>query len=238
MSRDTLSDRFRDRLSDYIDGNLSPTERAEVDTHLAGCADCRELIGDLRSLRGEARRLPPVVPPDHLWRSIETRLRSRELPRARRSRFYTGLAAAAALVLGVSLWIAVSSTPPEPEDPNALANRVTEELRLAESHYQNAIGGLEQIIDQNKGSLPAELDETLRENLDLIEQSIAESRDAISTDPQSPAAKDSLLAAFRRKVNLLRSTILLINEIRKGEGESALDLINEIQDSEEPPNSI
>ena len=47
-----------------------------------------------------------------------------------------------------------------------------------------------------------------------------------------------LLDAFRRKVNLLQNTILLINEIRKGEGANALDLIDEIRETEDPTNPI
>ena len=34
--------------SDYLEGLLEPARRAAVETHLAGCAECRELIGDVR----------------------------------------------------------------------------------------------------------------------------------------------------------------------------------------------
>ena len=124
------------------------------------------------------------------------------------------------------------------EDPAALANLVTEELRAAEIHYENAITGLEQIIDQNEGTLPSELNGTMNESLDLIERAINESREAMATEPESSAAQESLLEAFRRKVGLLQNTILLINEVRKGEGQNALDLIDEIRGSDDPPNPI
>jgi len=34
--------------SDYLEGLLEPSHRAAVDAHLAGCAACRELLGDVR----------------------------------------------------------------------------------------------------------------------------------------------------------------------------------------------
>ena len=150
-------DSFTDRMSDYIDGALSAAEREKLDAHLTECSDCRALVRDLRSVRREARSLPPVEPPEQVWDSIAARIRTHDGSALRRSSFHTALAVAAALVLGVSLWIAIA--PREPgrpyrEDPEALADMVTEELRAAEAHYENAITGLEQIIAQNEGSLP------------------------------------------------------------------------------------
>lgn len=234
-------DSFADRLSDHIDGALSAAEREELEAHLAGCSDCRALVSDLRSVRREARALPPIEPPEQVWSSIAERMRARKVSAARHSSFYTALAVAAALVLGVSLWIAIAPRGPglrDRQDPEALADMVTEELRAAEAHYENAITGLEQIIAQNDGSLPSNLHQTITESLDLIEQTIDESRSAMATNPRSSVAQESLLDAFRRKVSLLQNTILLINEVRKGEGANALDLIDEIRETEDPSNPI
>lgn len=234
-------DSFSDRLSDYIDDTLSAAEREELDTHLAECKDCRTLVSELRSVRREARALPPVEPPEQVWRAIAERVGTAKVSAGRRSSFHTALAAAAALVLGVSLWIAIAPRDPgvvDRQDPEALADMVTDELRAAEAHYDNAITGLEQIIAQNEGSLPSNLNQTITESLDLIEQTIDESRNAMATTPESSVARESLLDAFRRKVSLLQNTILLINEVRKGEGANALDLIDEIRETEDPPNPI
>ena len=147
--------------------------------------------------------------------------------------------AAAALVMGVSLWLFFRGRESEaPADPQALANQVTEELRAAESHYENAIQGLEQILSQTQGVRSPELASVLNENLDLIESAIDESRTAMQTEPQSTVAQESLLQALRRKVTLLQNTILLINEVRKGQGENALDRIDEMRNPREPGNPI
>ncbi len=75
-------------------------------------------------------------------------------------------------------------------------------------------------------------------NLDLIENAIGESRSAIASEPRSAAAQESLLSALRSKMSLLQNTILLINEIRKGQGENALDLIDEMRQPNDPSNPI
>jgi anti-sigma factor RsiW len=31
-------------LNDYVDGSLGAAERSGVDQHLAGCAECRQLV--------------------------------------------------------------------------------------------------------------------------------------------------------------------------------------------------
>src|SRR5262249_602691 len=35
-----------EQLAAYIDGRLPPAERTEVERHLVGCADCRDIVGD------------------------------------------------------------------------------------------------------------------------------------------------------------------------------------------------
>ena len=84
----------------------------------------------------------------------------------------------------------------------------------------------------------ARLGFVLGRNLDLIESAIDESRAAISTEPGSAVAQDSLLEALRRKVTLLQQTILLINEVRKGQGENAMDIIDEMREGAPPSNPI
>lgn len=227
-----------DQLNDYLDSELDSAARMRVERHLNECADCRRALDELGRIRLQALELDSPQPPEAVWDAIA---RARREPFRRgfpRDRLYGGLALAAALVLGVGVWLA--SQPEEPKAPSSreLVDMVTEELRAAESHYANAIGGLEQVIRANDGVLSPEIALVLNENLDLIESAIGESRAAIATEPESTVAQESLLEALRRKVTLLQNTILLINEVRKGQGENAMDLIDEMRESAPPSNPI
>ncbi len=234
------------RLNEYLDHDLDPREHRRIDAHLSECMDCRRALEALVNVVRAANELPPVEPPDRVWKSIETSLEERArtsraaAPKtAWRKSLYPALALAATLVLGLSLWaILRTAETPEPSDSTALANMVAEELKAAESHYEKAIAGLEQIIAQNGEVLPQETAAVLNRNLDLIENAIRESRTAIATEPRSAAAQESLLQALRSKVSLLQNTILLINEVRKGEGEGALDLIEEMRKPNPASNPI
>ena len=50
----------RDALPDYLNERLGPSRRREVESHLAGCAACREELSLLRALRATVRRAPAV----------------------------------------------------------------------------------------------------------------------------------------------------------------------------------
>lgn len=235
-------ERLQELLSEHADSELTGAARDEVLAHLEICDDCRLLLEDFRALRREARALPSPEPPEKVWQAV-----SRAISGSRRARVTRALvpyfALAAAILLGVGLWLGLQAGAPAPspataDDQAALVDMVTEELRAADDHYTKAIDGLEQIIAQNDGVLPAELQATLNENLDLIEQAIQDSRSAIRSEPTSTVAQESLLSALRRKVSLLQNTILLINEIRKGEGDNARDLIDEMRKSNDPANPI
>ena len=57
-----------DRLSDYLDGELSPEERGRLEAHLRGCEGCARFGGELRAtvraLKAHlgAERLPGAFP--------------------------------------------------------------------------------------------------------------------------------------------------------------------------------
>lgn len=59
-------------LSAYLDGGLTPEEEEMCAEHLAGCAECREHLEELRRVRGLLRAMPPVEPPSGLLDAIVT----------------------------------------------------------------------------------------------------------------------------------------------------------------------
>jgi len=67
-----------ERLSAFVDGELSPAEAAAVRSHTAGCATCATAIEELRALVTQARALDIPEPPPTLWPSIEGEMDRRE----------------------------------------------------------------------------------------------------------------------------------------------------------------
>ena len=56
-------DQQRERLSAYLDGELPASEREPLERHLAGCAECRRELNELREVRALLRALPvPALP--------------------------------------------------------------------------------------------------------------------------------------------------------------------------------
>jgi anti-sigma factor RsiW len=76
-----MTDRWTDRLSDYVDGSLSPAEARALESHLSGCPDCTVVLADLRDLVARARGIREIDSSasadlgSDLWPGIEARIR-------------------------------------------------------------------------------------------------------------------------------------------------------------------
>ena len=168
-------------LNDYVDGSLGPVERQSVDQHLAGCAACRQTVEDLREILDASKALELREPPVRAWSRIERAIKlesnndvARRLQpsgatagpaKAGHYRVYVAwLAAAAALVLAtvVGMRYTPPASPSDTAHPAAApagavassdpAQSIEAELRQAESHYENAIKGLEAIANSEQAS--------------------------------------------------------------------------------------
>ena len=145
----------------------------------------------------------------------------------RRPSVLAGLAAAAVLVLAVSAGIFFATRPAVPAaaveptsahpTPAQTVQSVEAELDLADQHYEKAIAGLEQVAKEGQALLDPQVAEVLQKNIGVIDQAIRESRTALRSQPTSELAQASLFDALQRKIGLLRDTISLINEMRKGD---------------------
>ena len=72
----TMHDEWTDRLSDYLDDELSDQERRAVAAHLAECPDCAHTLDELRAVVIAAQSVTPSVPPIDLWDRVATRIAS------------------------------------------------------------------------------------------------------------------------------------------------------------------
>jgi len=242
-------------INDYVDEALAPAERADVDLHVASCAECRALVDDLRELRRAAGSLDVREVPVRAWTRIERAItleaesaRSTQIPqkgfvlRAPRALRSTSglmwLAAAAVLLLATAVGLRVlprtlrTDTPANPPGvavSSDTAQSVEAELRQAEAHYEKAIKGLEQIANAEKGALDPGTAATLQENMGVVDQAINESRAALNAQPASDPARRSLLDSFKAKIELLQNTVALINDVRTGDDAGAAQVISRLK---------
>jgi len=160
---------YRESIQELIDGTIGAIRRAELERHLAECAECRSFLADMEAIREAADALEPLQPPDGVWLQVAGRLRHEgrvqalPAPQPSRAPRYAVLAIAASLVLAVGIGIGLlvtqyrspngpaqtMATGPAAAAPNTApeavdVQSVEAEFRLAEQHYQNAIAKLEQ----------------------------------------------------------------------------------------------
>lgn len=233
------------QLSQMVDGQLpDAAAQATVRAHLEECASCRGVLQDLEKLRRTSRALGPVTPPDHLWIEVAGQLRLGDeqapaevahlvTPKARGPLVqWIGLAAALLVVtIGTYFFYRppASSSAPQVAQSNAAApgtvEAVAEELNLATSHYEKAIAQLEALTKSDGGTLDPAVAKTLQQNIQTIDAAITESRTALTQDPGSEPARESLFEALRRKMVVLQATVNLMNEMRKGNQAGAAEAV-------------
>jgi hypothetical protein len=236
-------------LGDFLEDSLRGPERREVEAHVKTCESCRAVVEDLAEIRKAAASLGRLSPSQVVWDRIRDSIQSQSVETGSRgssflSSFSGGaqpfsiwsrrwaLAATLLVLLGALALTYALGFLPDQAPPEGSPQWVSAELQLAEGHYQNAIRGLEKIVEEGQSTLDPQVTAVLRQNLTLIEDAIVESRSAAREEPANLAAGASLLAALRQKLGLLHNTVLLINEIRKGQGEAAVNILNEMRDSE------
>src|SRR5260370_14610302 len=70
-----MNDRWTDRLSEYVDGELGVADAAALEAHLPSCGDCRATLEELRRVVTRAGKLDDRPPAADLWPEVATRIR-------------------------------------------------------------------------------------------------------------------------------------------------------------------
>jgi hypothetical protein len=215
------------RLDDWIDGTLPAAEARLVEAHLSDCGACRESERRLRQVLAHAAALPrSVTPPRDLWPGIARRIEGRE---GWRGLLGWGpslaLAAAATVVLAVAgvLWQAqppaavhtVEMPGPGPALVAASTGAAVPDpvLAQAERDYESAANALLGALQQRRAPLAAGELERVQANLQVIDRALAEVRQALASDPESPELNRMLVATHRKKVDVLRRVVRLSTEL-------------------------
>ena len=226
-----------DDIQALIDGTLGPIRAAELEQHLDQCDACRALAHDLRRIRDSPTR--SAIPS----RPITSGCRS---PDACGRKAASTISPVASATGRRQLRVAWRSPPrscsPSArrcaadaaihriDAPAAARRRAGQRRRHAmpskvawrtcgrpSELLQSGVAKLKEGLGSDgSGVADRQLPRTLDTNLQILDQAIAESSDAVQKEPQNVAARNSLFEALQRKISLLQDTITLMNEMRKG----------------------
>jgi hypothetical protein len=222
-----MHEEWTDKLSEYLDGELSPADAAAVDAHLRECQACSAVLNDLKRVVARARSLDARPPQEDLWPGIAARTERIAQPGRRVSFTLPQLAAAAVLLMAISGAVAwqmgrradggraVAVAPAVERTPaveSAPADRVVPDAQpvsFADAQYDAAVADLERALKNGRGRLDKSTIEIVEHNLQIIDQAIAQARDALGADPANTYLSGHLVEARRRKLDLLRRAAAL-----------------------------
>lgn len=213
-----MTDQWTDRLSEYLDDELSSAERQQLEAHLKTCMVCGPVLEDLKAVIKRAGQLDDQEPVADLWPGVREAIGSRQVIdlAARRKparRFSFSLpqlvAAAAALVLmsGGTAWVFSN-----PRDSDAIASNIPQSTEVVaqpvsfdrKGRADSAITELERILQEESGRMDTSTVRILTQNLALIDRAIGQARKALDSDPSNPYLNDHLARTMRKKIEVLR----------------------------------
>ena len=237
----TMHDEWTDRLSDYLDDEVAPDERRDLERHLAGCGACATALDELKRVVERARSLPTRPPETDLWNGIADRIGADGQPGARvvhlRARTpwrvsftLPQLAAASLLLAAISGGVAwrlhgkpeaprFTGTSTEPQVhqgrpvPDApTETAVVEPIGFADAQYDSAVADLLRALQKGRGHLDPATITIVEQNLKIIDRAIDQARQAVTNDPGNSYLTSHLVETRRKKLDLLRRAAALASE--------------------------
>ncbi len=176
---------------------------ADATAHLESCAACQSLVADLESIAVAAQRLPrEIEPPARVWTTLQAQLAAEGILEtetvvagwweALRAFFVSpGLATATVGLLiiatGLALWNTGSDIRSQPGFETA-----SSALRVEERDLTAQPARSDSLVDRS-----------LRENLAIVDDFIAECERRAQEEPDNDQAREFLSNAYQQKAELL-----------------------------------
>jgi hypothetical protein len=220
-----MNDRWTDRLSEYLDGELGVADARALEAHLQSCSACRATLEELRRVVARARALDDRAPPADLWPEVAARIGLSPLARrvgaptagrsGRRLSFTVPqlLAASIALVLASSsaAWVLLRQPALAPATAATESTPMMTNVGTYESspRYAAAVADLERLLAQHRSRLDTTTVRVIEKNLGIIDRAIRDAQSALAADPANAYLNQHLAQAMRRKLELLRQATTL-----------------------------
>jgi hypothetical protein len=219
-------------MEDYHYGELNEKLTLQVEAHLAGCPGCSRILESLQAEDGIYREYKKVL--DRALEVHPSSWDKIRVKAAARSRLpaWTGLSQAfkpyaiaqQALFASILVLISVSATlwvvrhfderrtvaiqrsyPNQirPVEPKDLETAILS-IQKAEQEYIRAIQILDGIVEKRRSTLNPVLAAELERNLKAVDELVASTRKAYHAHPADPELAHYMLAAYKKKVDLLQ----------------------------------
>jgi len=226
------------RLSDYLADDLGEAERSEVEVHLSTCGACTRALEELVRVVTQAGALEDLEPPQDLWGGISAsiggapgspssdddarviafpaRSRASSTGRARVELSRSRLAGAAVILVAVSASVSWWAGSARAVGPVALEPSARDIVMGAASApappegMAEALAALEAILESTRTVLEPNTVRVIERSLGVIEQAIADSREALAQDPGNAFLAEHLERMYRRKLVYLQDAVRLV----------------------------
>ena len=218
------------RLSDYLADELTEAEKLAREGHLAVCDEFDRALRDLARLVEQAGELGDVEPPRDLWPDISAAIDTTNpqviaFPGARdrvaaalperieisRKGLIAASVALVALTATATWWAGRPDSAPAPiaADPAASAVFASDDGG-APPGMAGELAVLEDVLASAREVLDPNTVRVLERNLGVIEQAIADSREALLQDPGNAFLVQHLERMYRRKLVYLQDAVRLV----------------------------
>jgi len=199
-------------ISDDINGNLDVKRKSALEKHIESCPDCQMVLEDMKGIVEKAHELEQISPSARTWPKIKARLdETRQItpPSSLKKKNFFHLEPKYAVAAALLLVVVISAVMLGIRYGKGIFGRMDPQqytlskLREAEHHYQMAIKALAEAAFLPKQVIDPEVSRIFQTNLEIIDASIAACKQAVLADPEDIEARDYLLFAYQKKLDLL-----------------------------------
>ncbi len=199
-------------LENYLEQREADALSTDAAAHLSDCGRCRALVSDLETIQAAAGTLNAELPepPERVWRSLRAQLTAEGIIRTRDEAGARGAwlgwlgawsrPALAGAYLACLVVAAVLIALQGDFSPNRTASTLEMQHTAALDRQLNTIE--RHTVSSLRQRDPVVV-ASLRQNLDIVDNSIALCEKSLHQDPQNELARESLYSAYQQKAQLL-----------------------------------